>query len=146
MHRYILLNVCVLNESDRSRLIKEAQIGSDGITEQPKVPVSASSGIVPVSTFNPAQSKQSDLLLIVYFSLFLILNNDAYQHQLAAQLYATINFLYICNYEMSLLFPFIIQKMMMISASKVGDSKRSCNRPAMLLNIDLHIKFSVLSS
>ena len=144
MHRYILLNVCVLNESDRSRLIKEAQIGSDGITEQPKVPVSASSGIVPVSTFNPVQSKQSDLLLLVYFSLFL--NNDAYKHQLAAQLYATINFRYICNYEMSLLFPFIIQKMMMISASKVGDLKRSCNRPAMLLNIDLHIKFSVLSS
>ena len=52
-----------LEESDRSRLIKEARIGSDGITEQPKVPVSASSGIAPVSTFNPiAQSKQFVLI------------------------------------------------------------------------------------
>jgi len=97
-----------LEESGRSRLIKEARIGSDGITEQPKVPVSVSSGIAPVSTFNPAaQSKQSDLLLSVYFSLFL--NNDAImKHQLSAQLYADINFRYIYNYETSLLFPFIV--------------------------------------
>ena len=132
------INMGPLEESGRSRLIKEAQIGSDGITEQPKVPVTASSGIAPVNTFNPAaQSKQSDLLLVGYFSLFL--NNDAQKHQLSAQLYANINFRYIYNYETSLLFPFIVQKMMMISASKVGDSKRSCNRPVMLLNIDYQI-------
>ena len=73
------INMGRLEESDRSRLNREAWIGSDGVTEQPKVPVSASSGIAPVSTFTPtAQSLQSDLLLLVYFSLFMVISQPIF--------------------------------------------------------------------
>ena len=101
------INMGPLEESGRSRLIKEAQIGSDGITEQPKVPVTASSGIAPVSTFNPiAQSKQSDLFLLSFiyiihylcsYHYFLIILERASFMKTSSVIYTNHYSIYICK-------------------------------------------------